>query len=545
MSRPLALALAALSFALAALAAWNWVADRRERAPVDAFMRRYTMRERRPLDARTADVARAPDVAAYDVADAAVSDVVGTVRFDDGESATRELWLDAVTHFDDELRDARDLMFRAVAVRPGWAYHQAMLAKLTYLGERRHSSPALTEHAELWVEPLRTATAAAPGDDALAGFLAGAYLDTWGQVSTVRPEDAKAAIRRAFLDPGFVRNDWIAAAGALGPAEAAELLPDDSSSLRAALAAMATTPDVDTTATLYARWRKAEWSARVRDLAELEKLTKLHDWSTLAGRCAAWIRSHPPEDFDDPAGRAQVVRVLELWPAAVGGAWNRDPRGDAIRYFLDGRTGSIDPAVLGRVTANLHGVPDDMRARAAALTGDQWELARLVRMGEGAHVFEWTPVFIDAAQSALQSHEPEKARSALDSISAAARDECNVLLLRRRLAALPGAGGDRSDIDFLLQQSTSDYYGEGSWSNGMLSLCVDPARVAGRSLSVELDASAPALVRYGWDGGELGTALIHSSARIHIPLGHLSGRHILQLEPIAGGPVHPSAAIIE
>ncbi|MGA7613570.1 MAG: hypothetical protein WBX15_00175, partial [Thermoanaerobaculia bacterium] len=60
-----------------------------------------------------------------------------------------------------------------------------------------------------------------------------------------------------------------------------------------------------------------------------------------------------------------------------------------------------------------------------------------------------------------------------------------------------------------------------------------------------LDASAPALVRYGWDGGELGTALIHSSARIHIPLGHLSGRHILQLEPIAGGPVHPSAAIIE
>src|SRR5207253_10828369 len=126
----------------------------------------------------TARYAPAGDLSFAPLVSAALDDATAPTRIAGLPPERRRLWILSVETLGDEIAGARELMLRAIAVRPGWAYHELMLGQLAYVGARRAGLPIARR--ELWLAPLRAAAQAAPGDGGTWSSLAAALLEAWG-----------------------------------------------------------------------------------------------------------------------------------------------------------------------------------------------------------------------------------------------------------------------------------------------------------------------------------------------------------------------------
>jgi hypothetical protein len=379
--------------------------------------------------------------------------------------------------------------------------------------------------------------------DAIAEARAVAYLNEWPQLDAALRDEAPSVLRRAFLNPDFVSRQFGAAVGALGAAQTLPLLPDAARPLRAAIKTLSRAGDIPSVMVLYGRLQRAERSERADDLRKVEKRERLADLEGKRTACWNWISAHSITDFDDTPGRAEVARLLELWPNDQGGAWSSDPRAELVGFFLNGRQREVRGEALARAVEALAGVPSSVRARAKILAGDESGALELADQAE-ADPIDWTPFFIDLARFEMREGKPAQARAALERLAPTALEDCEVLLVRRELARTLADG---RELESVAQKLMSTAAMRESWSaGGTLSLCLDPTRTQGRALAVAVQSEAPAVVSYGWDGGRSGIALVSKGEDIlRIPLGGIAGRRSLWIKALAGGPIQPGRAALE
>ena len=320
--RPL---LALVCIALAAASIGRYRADEEGRLPAAAFLQTFDVTLRRPAEAETLPLVPQADLTANLVAAVALDDALGTVDLREVTPDVRQRWLRAAERVDDELAAAQAMTVEALAVRPGWPVHWAMLGKLAFAIQRRQHFAASAHDARLWQMPLAAALRHAPGDDGSAAFLSAATLETWPDRTPQERAAAASLFRRALLDGGFALGAFPQVIGAMGRERAVELLPDKAITLRAAFAALAGGDDVQVSELLYRRWEATEWWERQSGLQEIEERARLNDVERLRNLTLDWMQQHPPSDFDTAPGRAQTLRVLQLAVNDRIGPWRSDP----------------------------------------------------------------------------------------------------------------------------------------------------------------------------------------------------------------------------
>lgn len=535
--------LATAAVLLAACSIAFYVRDVRERRPAEEFLARFDVTMRRPAEAATVALVPAADLAADVVADIALSDAFGSQRLEDATPELRERWLRAVESIDDELLAAREIALDAAARRPGWALHWALLGRLSYTWQYRHPLATTASDFPQWYEPLRVALRHGAGNDGIAVALASATLEKWPELPAEARADSGALFARALHDPDFAKAALPMILLALGREQALALLPREPRALRAAFTTLAERNDLAAAVTTYRLWEATEWQARVRDLQELEERARLHDVEGVRRLSNDWLNAHPAADFDTPAGRRQLLRVLEITTNDREALWQRDARGSALRFLLDHRMhpgrsrGSgieivAGGTAVGEAMSALEAVPDPMRARARLLAGDVFGAESLFQRSDTNGALEWTPFLVDLARFRIAQNMPDAARVALDNVARAARDECEVRIVRRQLARVPEPA---------IEESLH------SWSSsGQLSVCVDPETASRSFLTTTIDATSPALVSYGWNGGRRETIVLPAGRiRARMPLAGQWGRNAFFLRALAGGPITPVGSTIE
>ncbi len=523
-----------------ALAAVSVVHDRFDvgmRNQAEDFMRRFGLDARRPLDLQSMQLEPAGDLAADVAVDGALRDLDAAIRSGATPSNTRATG---------QLAAAQELMLDAISKRPGSVHH------LLLLGEAAHAEQALAGGGEpaspetslvriaLWARPLRVAASAAPGADATWEALATSYLASWNDLASENRFETTSALRRAFRNPDFAGREFPRAVSLLGSEGAIRLLPDAAKPLRAALRSTLAAGDVATAGLLTERADRAERKKRSADLLEIEAQASLGDVDGVRHLCQIWSVEHGIQDFDDSPGRTQVARLLDLWPAELVGDWNTDRRGELVTFFLEKNAPEAKPEAIARSVAALSGAPATTRARAKLLVG-QLEDAETIAAESSAGSLEWTPYFVALARfQRLRGHALE-AREVLDRANPLSRDDCDVILERREIVR---ALGDTEAVEAVRRSVAlrlpSDL-GAGWSADSTISLCVDPEATVGGRLEVELAASLPAFVIFGWDGGRLGSLVVATGRTLSVPLSGVAGRRTFWIRALAGGPVRPVA----
>jgi hypothetical protein len=586
----IAAAIALVTLAIVAIVHYRH--DEQKRDPVNAYAKRFKVEVRRPPHAKTIDYAPSADDAAEIAADVALQDAVAGVKLSDIEPEARQAWLDVIGDLDSELRAASGLLVGAVRQRPGWPYHKALLGEIEYTRARR--AVKLGANPAVWLTPLQSAMAAAPGDRSIATFAGSALADSWPFLDERDRAHATPVFAAALHDPAFVSNDYLNLVDFLGHAAVFKLLPEEAASLRAAIRAESEVADVEAAADLYARWQRAEMNERDKDLAAIEERAKLNDVTGQTRACQLWANRHSVFDFDDARGRKQAGRVLELWPDEPG-SWGSDDRSEFIRYFLDRNGDGVNPHAVYRAAEALSDTPRPVFARAALLAGDTYSAESAARNADTAGAFEWTPFFVDLAYSQLKANRLEDATAALAAISPSAQGECAVEVARAAIAAAkagpagapgapgppatsrperglparapaatataaefraitplpPGEGaaapraaaGEGRAIDpvELLTTYPAEY-----WSRNQLPICINPATNP-QNLVVDIEVKDyPALISYGFDQARTATQFMPMGRiRLTVPLNHRTGRHIFAYKLIAGSAADPLGATIE
>jgi hypothetical protein len=516
---------AVLSFALAALALAHYDHDVRLRRPAEEFVRRFTVGRRFPLDVAALTLEPSGDLACAMAVDAALRDESDSSSSSASPSRYRR----------QELSDASLLMARALAVRPGWAVHEYLLGEAA--ARLLPAAAASAADTARWAEPLRQASLAAPGMDAIAVARASAYLERWSTLDDQLRATASGVLRRAFLDPDFVTARLASAIQILGTRPALQLLPETEAPLKAAIKPLSRTGDVPAVAALYDRLVHAENAELADYVRKVEGRERLGDVAGRKSACWNWLSRHSVYDFDDRDGRAKLARLLDLCTRDAGATWNADPRSELVSYFLNGREREVRGDTLARSLDAFAGVPASIRARGRILAGDAAGALELADQAAG-DAFEWTPVFVDLARLELSRGNAAKARAALERVPFASRDACDVLLARRDVAR---ALADPRELDLVHQLLDRAAPGNArdAWSpGGTLALCLDPTKSAGRVLIAAAQGDADTVVSYGWDGGRLGVLLIEPGQEsLRIPVTNLAGARNLSIRTLAGGPI--------
>ena len=449
----------------------------------------------------------------------------------------------AVRAREEEIAAARDLVLDAATTRPGWAYHRFLLGRLVGAGEsaRGPSAPAIPD---TWATPLRLAAVGAPGADEIWSALGQTYLDNWQKLSSSQRSEAIPVLRRALQDPRFVSARFLALSAAVGRDEAMGLLPENPDLLRAAADSFSLQGDLTAVAALLGRLDAAQRKARARDLARIEGRFRARDQNGLRTACADWAADHPPPELDDPAGRTQAARVLELWPTDRGGPWEGDPRADLVRFFLEGRESAVSAETLSRTLAVLSDVPDHVAARVKLRAGDIEGAEELAGRPQNQGAPEWTLYYADLARLLLKQGHSREARGALDRLALAARDDCDALLARRDVARALGDQVELSMVGQRLAALRSSPRRQDSLLGGVtLSICVDPEQVGSPDLDLKLASKGPAIVRYGWGVGREGMIFVQNEGVVSVPLAGLSGWRDLTVQSVAGPAVQASASV--
>jgi len=529
-------AVVAVALAIASIARYR--DDRHERASAEQFLNDFDVADRRPEIASTLPLVPAADLGANVVADIALSDAFGTVRLADVTPELREKWLRAVERLGVELDTAQGITLDALAARPGWPRHWTTLGELVYASQRRSLGAA---DARLWQVPLRVGIELFPGDDAATTFASTAYLESWPELTDAARAYAVKGFHRALLDPAFASRGFPLLVAAIGADATIDMLPPVAETLRSAFEAFARDGEVAHAATIYQRWQAAEWMSRVSELRELEERARLNDVEKQREVAQSWLARHRPGDFDSPAGREQVLRVLQLAVNDRVGSWQSDVRGGAIRYLLNHRMMPGAPgargietapggAIVATVVASMTGVPEPIRARAHLLGGDVEGARAIFERSDSAGSFEWTPFLLELAEFRLSQGAADAAHAALEALSPAAHNECDALAARRRLAQLEGTTVSAPPP----QPQTLP---AAAWSTtGVLSVCIGEG--ASRELVTTIETQAPAFVTWGWNEGRHGVLLLAPGrTSMRVPTGARSGRQAFFIRTLAGGPV--------
>jgi hypothetical protein len=494
-----------LFLAAALFSAGRFVRDRRLRRDPEELLRTA-----RPARADSVDPAWLALETGWDLA---AADAVSAMESESGGESRQR-------------RDrARDLMLRAIAERPGWPLHRYRLA---LLDEPRDGGRAR--------RTLRLAATGAPGFDRAWSALARADLDSWAALDPAERARVDEVLRRAAWDERFVASEFWRMSVALGRERSAELLPNSSNAIESAAGSLAGAGDVEGAFLLLTRAERVERREGERDLGELARLARRGDLDGVRAGCAGWFDRYPLSRLDDASGRAQLARLLALWPEDRLGSWSRDRRARIVRFFLEGRTASVPGSVLLQTLGTLSGVPDPVRARVDLLAGDVAGAEALeAARGDTSRSAEWDAYFLDLARRELSSGRLEKAGIALSRLTAGNFDDCDALFLRRDLA---GRQGDRGESDRLeARLATRRAVPDDDWSSrGSLSLCIDPQGRPASRLEVAIGPGAPALIVWGWDGGRAGTVFARPEASsFEAPFSGPAGRKTLWASFLAGG----------
>jgi thioredoxin-like negative regulator of GroEL len=348
-------------------------------------------------------------------------------------------------------------------------------------------------------------------------------------------------MRRALQDSRFVSSQFLTLSEAVGPDEAMGLLPENADLLSAAAEALSAHGNLAAAAGVLGRREAAEKLERAKQLSKIEGRFRMRDRDGLRAACVEWATEHPVSDLDDPAGRAQAARVLELWPGDRGGPWETDSRADLVRFFLDGRESAVPAETLSRTLDALSDVPDHVTARVKLRAGDVAGAEELAGRPQNQGSPEWTLYYADLARFFLKQGRAREARGALDLFPLATRDDCDALLARREVAR---ALRDPAELGVVGQRleslRNSPRWQDPAPEGATLSLCVDPEQAGGQSFALMLVPQGPAIVDYGWGGGRAGTLFLQTERVISVPLAGLAGRRELTVRSVAGAAVRAS-----
>ncbi len=546
-------ALALMAVVLAVLAVLRYAYDEEARGAADHFLVDYDVPARQPQNAATLPLVPSADLGADIIGDIALADAFGSVNLAGASPDLRARSLRAAERVGDELVAARNIALDALATRPGWATHWTILGELVYAEQSRSASD--TRHPipdfGLWETPLLTSIEYFPGNDAAIRFVSTTCLENWPDLSDAMRARAVTSFRQSLLDPGFARMAFPVLTEAVGVDRAISLLPQEGGALLAAFEALGRSGDITRAATLYQMWESAEWSDRLKDLRELERRAGMNDVERQRELAAEWLGRHSPADFDTPAGREQELRVLQLAMNDRTGSWQSDPRAAAVRFFLNrrihpgsGGTRGIETApggaIIATVVNSLSGVPEPIRARARLLGGDVEGAQAIFERSDSAGSFEWTPFLLDMASYRMAQNSLDAARAAIDALAMAARNECDAVVLRRKLAALDGST-ENAPIPVTLSLPQE------AWSStGSLSLCLDPEAATMRDLTATVDAASPVLVSWGWNDGRHGILQLDAGkTTVRISIAGHGGRQVFFIRPLTGTPITPGAAVVE
>lgn len=537
--------LGATCFALALLSIGLYARDSRWRDRAEQFARRFRLEEGGSLDLSMMRFVSSGDLSAAIVVDVALRDPdTKPLVVPPGDQGHEDHAQARPAPQGDELEGARNLMLDAMAVRPGWAYHRFLIGKAAFMASHASTS-ASPPRAEIWARPLRSAAQDAPAVDVIWETLASDCLESWSDLSPALRAESPAIFRRAFLDPDFVSRSLVPISQVVGRDEAIRLLPDAPKTLETAAKEMARAGDIEAAALLTGRRETAERQQRVIDLKRIEQRAALRDVEGLERDCALWAWDHPLGEFDDPIGRSQSARVLELWPNDRLGSWRGDARAQLVRYFLAGREADVPPSALARALEPLSGVPPTVAARVRLMQGDVEGANELSQESGAEGSLEWTPYYLTLAKFELSRGKPSLARSALAHVASGAREECEVLISRREVARALDDQREVLATQDALERMRSAFDPQQAWSpKGALSVCIDPERAAARFLTVDLIAEKPSIISYGWDGGRIGTLFVRDTETLSIPFQGLSGRRTFSIETLLGGRVHASRTAI-
>lgn len=519
---------------LAMISAWLYWRQLESRSAGEEFVRNFTLDIRRPTEVQALRLEPAADLQIAIAVDLALQDVPERAPGGNLPAGVRRSWAQVPLRRAAQLRTAHGLLLQAIANRPGWAYHFYLLGRTTYLLlPEEDSSPR--EATKRWAGPLRVASEAAPGLDPIWNFMAEATLERWSDLTGSDRSAAGAVLRRAFLDPKAVSRHYATASQRIGSSQAVQLLPEASGPISAALLAVAESGQIREAAALLPRLERATRKERAASLLQLEKRFRLGDLEGLRNGCIRWCFEHPVGEFDDPLGRAQTARVLELWPSEPTGPWNGDFRGELVRFFLAGRETNCKGEVLRAAVESLTGVPDAVWAQVKLHAGDREGAEELT--GTDSAGPEWSSYFVKVAMLELKAGRAATARSALERIPTSSRDGCDVLLARRSVARELGDAAELALVAQRLQWLDSASAREAAGDSG-LSLCLDPEGSRREAIRTGIESAAPAIVDYGWDGGRSGTlAMLDRRTVWKVSARGLSGLKTLSVRTVAGGPV--------
>ncbi len=524
---------ALICLALAAASVLFFVRQRSERANSQAFVKRFALDLRRPEETGAMRLESEPDLAAAIAVRAALNDSAGPLPSALGAGAR-----------DEEIAAARNLALDALTTRPGWAYHRFLLGQLMYGAAEAARDPSAPAIWGTWATPLRLAAVGAPGVDDVWSALGQMYLENWRGLSSSQTSEAVPVLRRALQDPHFVSARFVAISAAVGRNEAMGLLPENPELLGAAADAFLLQGDLGAATVLLGRRDTAQRQRRAADLARIEGRFRARDEKGLRAACIDWATENPPSELDDPEGRAQAARILEVWPGDQGGPWDGDPRADLVRFFLDGRESAVSAQILLRTLRVLSDVPDQVAARALLLAGDVAGAQELASRPENQGAPDWTLYYAELARLLVKQGRARDARGALDLVSLPTRDGCEALLARRDVAR---ALGDSTELAIVGQRlaalRTSARRQDPVPGGAPISICVDPEQSGRSGVNLKLLSQGPALVRYGWGSGREGALFFQNERMVAIPVAGLSGARDLTVQSIAGAPVRASASL--
>jgi hypothetical protein len=485
------LSLAALVCAYASYAAFEL--DRLSRVPASSFAERFTMPLRHPDVFTSLDYAPSGDFASDLVADTTLRDVYLTVNLKNLEPKEVAAWIESVQTRDQQLAQAADAMLIALSERPGWPYHASLLGQLVYTRGALAFSPDLVGQYRRWSVPLTAGALAAPNDPEVWQLLALSYIQTWPDLARAHAPIARGVFQNAFEDPEFVRTTFRTAMQTIGTETVIGVLPDSPRPLWSAFEQLVAANEIDAAWRVHQRWDSAEWRQRQLDLDVLERIAVRSDVMDLRQACRKWLGAHSVWDYDSPSSRAQVARVLQLWPVSDVGRWPADPRVDAIAYLLSGRRDNLDGAAIARAAATLTGMPAAMQAQLHVLAGDIAGAETIARAAESFGSLEWTPYVLELSRYWLQRGNRDRARAALDLLSSASRPECESTIAR-------AAVGDGSPAG---SSGTVSVVRSGEWS---VPLCLAQRQPA--SVTFMLTNGSAVIVDYGWNRARSGSLLL-------------------------------------
>jgi hypothetical protein len=295
---------------------------------------------------------------------------------------------------------------------------------------------------------------------------------------------------------------------------------------------------------LQPRRYAADRRARAGEIRRIEGRFQARDPDGLREACIEWAANHPVSELDDPAGRAQAARLLELWPGDRGGPWDSDPRADLVRFFLDGRESAVSAATLSRTLDSLSDVPDHVNARVKLLAGDVAGAKELADRPQNQGAAEWTLYYADLARYFLKDGRAREARGALDLLSLATRDGCDALLARRDVARALQDATEAAIVGQRLASLRNSPRSLDSTAEGArVSICVDPEQAANQRLDLRLVPKGPAVVSYGWGAGRGGALFLQNERLVSVPLAGVSGWRELTVQSMAGAAVRGSASL--